>query len=194
MWDGTSAASGDGKVAPLLPGLDAGRTTPYDFYQYWINTDDRDVERFLAMYTFLPMEEVKRLGTLEGAKIREGKQVLAYEATVITHGKEEADRAREAAQSAFGGDGRADGVPVRTLRKSDLEKGIPAIQLFADAGLAASKSEARRLIKQGGGYINKDKITDIEYVVDASVVDDEGAFMLRAGKKRYHRIRLKEDS
>lgn len=183
--------AGGAKMGKSVAGalwLDESRTSPYDYYQFWVNTDDRDVERFLAMFTFLPMEEVKRLGALEGAKIREAKQVLAYEATVITHGKEEAERAKDAAKSAFSGDGQAEGVPVHAVRKEDLEAGIPAIQLFADAGLASSKGEARRLIKQGGGSVNKDKITDMEFKIDASMLDDQGSILLRAGKKRFVRV------
>ena len=168
--------------------LDPKMTLPYDFYQFWVNTDDRDVEKFLAMYTFLPMEEVNRLGALGGADIREAKKVLAYEATAITHGKEEADRAREAALSAFAGDGQADGVPIHHVPLSNLEKGIPAIQLFVDAGLSSSRSEARRLIQQGGAYVNKEKVPDLDYQVTSSMLDDKNTMMLRAGKKKYVRV------
>jgi tyrosyl-tRNA synthetase len=180
-----------GKTEKGAVWLDKDRYSPYDYYQFWVNTDDRDVRKFLALFTFLPMEEVERLGALEGADIREAKQVLAYEATVITHGKEAADQARQAAQSAFSGDGKADGVPVHHVAEKDLEAGIPAVDLLADTGLAASKSEARRLIKQGGAYINKDKIPDIAYRVDANMLDDQGSLMMRAGKKKLVRLTVK---
>jgi tyrosyl-tRNA synthetase len=119
----TAAGVKMGKTVAGAVWLDPKMTSPYDFYQFWINTDDRDVERFLAMFTFLSMEEVKRLGSLAGSDIREAKQVLAYEATVITHGKEEAERAREAALSAFSGDGQAEGVPIAGGRLRKQGKG-----------------------------------------------------------------------
>ncbi|MFH2002564.1 MAG: tyrosine--tRNA ligase [Planctomycetota bacterium] len=168
--------------------LDSKRTSPYDYYQFWVNCDDRDVGKFLALFTFLPMDEVRRLAALEGAEINDAKKVLAFEATAITHGREEAERAREAALSAFGGDGQAEGVPVHHVALADLEAGIPAINLFADAGLAASKGEARRLIQQGGGSVNKDKITGIDFMITAEHLDENGTMMLRAGKKRFVRV------
>ncbi len=191
-WPLVQSASGTkmGKTEKGAVWLDAKRTTPYDFYQFWINTEDPDVERFLAMFTFLPMEEVRRLGALKGADIREAKKVLAYEATVITHGKEEADRAKEAARSAFHGDGQAKGVPVHHVALAELEAGIPVVDLFVNAGLAASRGEARRLIKQGGAYVNNDKVPDLEFQVTASLLDENQDLMLRAGKKRYVRIAL----
>ncbi|MHC4946609.1 MAG: tyrosine--tRNA ligase [Planctomycetota bacterium] len=179
-----------GKTEKGAVWLDKDRYSPYDYYQFWVNTDDRDVEKFLALFTFLPMEEVKRLGALQGAEIREAKQVLAYEATVITHGTEAADQARQAALSAFSGDGKADGVPEHHVALSDLEAGIMAVDLLADTGLAASKSEARRLIKQGGAYVNKDKIPNIEYRIDAKMLDDQDSLMLRAGKKKLIRLTI----
>ncbi len=185
--------AGGAKMGKTVGGaiwLDPDKTTPYEFYQYWINTDDRDVERFLAFFTFLPMEEVKRLGKLEHDEIREAKNILAYEATKLAHGKEQADRSQETSRAAFGGEGiDLDAMPTTTISKDHLEDGIPIIQLFHEAGLANSRSEARRLIEQGGAYVNEEQQKDIEIVIDTNSLKDE-ALLLRAGKKRYHRILL----
>ncbi len=185
--------AGGAKMGKTVGGaiwLDPDKTTPYEFYQYWINTDDRDVERFLAFFTFLPMEEVKRLGKLEHDEIREAKNILAYEATKLAHGKEQADRSQETSQAAFGGEGiDLDAMPTTTISKDYLEDGIPIIQLFHEAGLANSRSEARRLIEQGGAYVNEEQQKDIKIVIDTNSLKDE-ALLLRAGKKRYHRILL----
>lgn len=185
--------AGGAKMGKTVGGaiwLDPDKTTPYEFYQYWINTDDRDVERFLAFFTFLPMEEVKRLGKLEHDEIREAKNILAYEATKLAHGKEQADRSQETSRAAFGGEGiDLDAMPTTTISKDYLEDGIPIIQLFHEAGLANSRSEARRLIEQGGAYVNEEQQKDIEIVIDTNSLKDE-ALLLRAGKKRYHRILL----
>ncbi|MBU0754143.1 MAG: tyrosine--tRNA ligase [Planctomycetes bacterium] len=187
----TASGAKMGKTESGAIWLDRNHLSPYDYYQFWVNVDDRDVEKFLRLYTFLPMDEVRRLGALQGADIREAKQVLAYEATTLTHGKEEADRARDAAKSAFSGDGKADGVPVHHLPMAALEAGVLAVDLFVDTGLSASKSEARRLIKQGGAYVNTDKVPDLEYLITASMLDDQASLMLRAGKKRMVRIAVK---
>lgn len=185
--------AGGAKMGKTVGGaiwLDPDKTTPYEFYQYWINTDDRDVERFLAFFTFLPMEEVKRLGKLEHDEIREAKNILAYEATKLAHGKEQADRSQETSRAAFGGEGiDLDAMPTTTISKDHLEDGIPIIQLFHEAGLANSRSEARRLIEQGGAYVNEEQQKDIEIVIDTNSLKDE-VLLLRAGKKRYHRILL----
>lgn len=185
--------AGGAKMGKTVGGaiwLDPDKTTPYEFYQYWINTDDRDVERFLAFFTFLPMEEVKRLGKLEHDEIREAKNILAYEATKLAHGKEQADRSQETSRAAFGGEGiDLDAMPTTTISKDHLEDGIPIIQLFHETGLANSRSEARRLIEQGGAYVNEEQQKDIEIVIDTNSLKDE-ALLLRAGKKRYHRILL----
>jgi len=186
----TNASGGKmGKTEKGAVWLDAKLTSPYDYYQFWVNCDDQDVKRWLALFTFLPMEEVNRLGALEGADLREAKQVLAFEATKITHGEEEARRSREAALAAFGGGGKSDAIPTHSVPAVELEKGIPAIQLFVDAGLAASKGEAKRLVKQGGAYVNDEAVAGIDQTVTAGALDDDGTLMLRAGKKKYVRIK-----
>ena len=168
--------------------LDKDRTSPYDYYQFWVNTDDRDVERFLALFTFLPMEEVRRLGALEGEDLREAKQALAFEATRITHGVEEAEQARNAALSVFGGgDGTADGVPETSISGAELEAGVPAFILFEQVGLCASRGAARRLISQGGGYVNQRRLESFDQTVGLEDAEN-GIILLRAGKKKFHRV------
>ncbi len=179
-----------GKTAQGALWLDAEKTSPYEFYQYWINVDDRDVKRFLAFFTLLPMEEVHRLGALQGADLREAKQMLAYETTKVSHGEAAAKEAHHASQAIFGdGKGDLEGMPFTRIKESLLEKGINIIDLFHQVGLVSSKSDARRLIQQGGCYINDEKINSIEQVIDTSHIISRD-IILRAGKKRYHRIIL----
>lgn len=185
----TASGKKMGKTEKGALWLDPSKTTPYEFYQYWINVDDRDVERFLAFFTFLPMEEVKSLGKLEGAEIRKAKEVLAYEATGITHGKEEADKARQGSRSVFqGGGAEAESVPTTKIPRSEIESGIGVLALFERVGLVNSRGEARRLIQQGGGYLNEERIEDIGLVVDITKVDNKNMMLLRAGKKKYHKV------
>jgi tyrosyl-tRNA synthetase len=189
-----TTASGDkmGKTAQGAVWLDPKLTSPYEYYQYWINTDDRDVERFLALFTFLPLEEVKRYGRLTGADLREAKEVLAFEATKITHGAEEAERAREASRRAFGNaEGSLEAIATTSLDKGRLKKGITAFELFAETGLCASKGDAKRLISQGGGYVNGRRLQEGDEVITEADFQ-EGAAVLRAGKKRYHRVVVKK--
>jgi tyrosyl-tRNA synthetase len=168
--------------------LDPELTAPYQFYQYWINTEDPDVERFLALYTFLPMEEVRRLGELQGAELRKAKEVLAFEATKLTHGEEAAREAMAASRALFGGDaGSMQGVPTSKMEAGDLAQGVPASQLFTQVGLAASRAEARRLIQQGGAYVNGERVETVEQPITPHNLV-EGSLFLRAGKKKYHRV------
>ncbi len=186
----TATGAKMGKTAGGAVWLDSDKTSPYGFYQYWINVDDRDVKKFLAYFTFLPMDEVNRLGSLEHDKIRESKSVLAFEATKLAHGSTEAEKAQEASKAAFGGGGvEFDAMPTTEIPTERLTDGIPIIELFHEVGLATSRSEARRLIQQGGGYINEKQYKSIDVVIDSSFLDDD-ALLLRAGKKRYHRIIL----
>ncbi|MEW6486579.1 MAG: tyrosine--tRNA ligase [Thermodesulfobacteriota bacterium] len=184
----TSSGAKMGKTAQGAVWLAADRTTPYDFYQYWINTEDPDVGRFLGLFTFLPMDEVRRLGALEGAEIRAAKEVLAHEVTKIIHGEEEADKARGASQALFAGAGDLAEVPSFEVPRTALEAGIEAFALFADAGLAKSRGEARRLIQQGGAYVNGEAVTAFDRPVTAADLRD-GAVLLRAGKKKYCAVR-----
>ena len=188
----TTASGGKmGKTEKGTVWLDPELTSPYEYYQYWINTDDRDVERFLALFTLLPMEEVRRYENLKGEELREAKEVLAYEVTKLTHGEEAARKAQEASRAIFRGEGGdLEAMPTSYLERERLEEGIPVYELFVLSGLASSRSEARRLISQGGGYLNGRRVESFEQKV---TVDDlqGGSIILRAGKKRYHRLVVK---
>lgn len=178
-----------GKTAAGAVWLDAELTSPYDFYQFWINVDDRDVQRFLKFYTLLPLDEIDRLGALQGADIRQAKEVLAYAVTALTHGVEAAQAAQQAARALFEGAGALNGVPETALPSGRLATGILALDLLVETGLATSKSAARRLVQQGGASINGTRLTDLEAVVTSADLQD-GALLLRAGKKHFHRVVL----
>lgn len=179
-----------GKTAEGAVWLDPGMTSPYDFYQFWINVDDRDVEGLLGHFTFLPMEQVRELGALEGDKIRHAKSVLAFEATKITHGEEAAVQAERGARSVFGGaQAGAEDVPTVEIGRERLEAGINVVDLFVEAELGKSKSEVRRLIQQGGASVNGERVAAIDRVLDSDDLDDEGVLLLRAGKKRFQRVK-----
>jgi len=180
-----------GKTAAGAVWLDARKTSPYEFYQYWINVDDRDVERFLAYFTLLPMAEVRRLGSLKDAEIRKAKEVLAFEVTRLTHGQSEAERAQAASRAAFGGEGHdLQAVPSTRIERQRLQKGIWVVELFAEVGLVSSRAEARRLIQQGGAYVGQQRVSSIEERIGLQHASD-GEILLRAGKKRYHRVIVK---
>jgi tyrosyl-tRNA synthetase len=171
--------------------LDPEMTSPYDFFQYWRNVQDADVERFLLMFTFLPIEECKELAKGKDSQINAAKERLAWEVTALIHGKGEADKALNAAKAAFGGGGDVDQIPSLSVDLERLSKGIGILDLFVEAGLADSKSEARRLIQQGGATVNGIKVMGETSLVDASLLQD-GAMMLKAGKKRICRVVLKK--
>jgi tyrosyl-tRNA synthetase len=170
--------------------LDPQLTTPYEYYQYWRNTDDRDVARFLAIFTFLPMEEVQRLGDLQGADLNRAKETLAFEATRIVHGEKEAEKARAAAQALFGEASESAEVPTVEIAASRLADGLSVTELFREAGLVSSANEARSLIAQGGLSINGTALTDARARVDYSVLDN-GDLMLSRGRKRHMRVVLR---
>jgi tyrosyl-tRNA synthetase len=182
-----------GKTEKGAVWLDSQRTSPYEYYQFWINTDDRDVERFLALFTFLPMEEVGEYGRLKGADLRKSKEILAFEATKIVHGKEEAAKAKEASRALFSGKGGNDegSIPTTLMDKEKFLQGIPAFKLFEITSLCATGSEARRLVEQGGAYIKNKKINKFDDLVKLEDFDSNGTISLRVGKKKYHRIKLK---
>jgi tyrosyl-tRNA synthetase len=185
-----TTARGDkmGKTAQGAVWLSAERTSPYEFYQYWINTDDRDVQRFLAFFTLLPMDEVRRLGQLEGQALNEAKKVLAYETTKLCHGASEADKAKATTESVFGNKSTGPtSLPTTTLPRATLAQGIAIADLLVQTKLAESKKEARRLIQQGGAYLNGQPITQIDLIVREDSLQD-GAILLRHGKKKFHRV------
>jgi len=171
--------------------LDPSRTSAYEYYQFWINTDDRDVKRFLALFTFLPMEEVERYGDLKGAEIRKAKEILAFEATKIVHGEEESKRAMDASRALFsdqGGD--EESIPTKYMDRKDFIQGIPIFKLFEVTGLCSSGSEARRLIEQGGAYLDRKRIDKFDYLVTLAEISEKNEILLRAGKKKFHRIKI----
>jgi tyrosyl-tRNA synthetase len=176
-----------GKTAAGAIWLDPELLAPYEYYQYWINTEDADVERFLAMFTFLPMEQVRELGRLTGADIRQAKSVLAFETTSILHGEAAARQARDTSRQLFGAGVVTDAVPTTEFDTADLQAGIPAPELFHRVGLSRSRSEARRLIEQGGAYVNDQAVQSVDDLITAEQLID-GSILLRAGKKRYHRL------
>lgn len=202
----TSSGAKMGKTAKGAVWLDPERTSPYEYYQFWVNTDDRDVRRFLALFTFLPMNEIKEAETLDGADLNSAKAVLAFEATLLAHGKEAAEKACHAAISMFGsrsvpknilpsstvprGDSEIDdvSVPQSFIDEEELKAGIPAFKLFSRIGLTASGGAARRLIEQGGAYMNDRRIETSDYMItNKDLANME--ILLRAGKKRYHKIK-----
>lgn len=191
-----------GKTEKGAVWLDSQRTSPYEYYQFWINTDDRDVKRFLALFTFLPMEQVEKYGELKGAELRKAKEILAFEATKIVHGEEEAIKAGNASRNIFGrgkfeipsiqmkGEGRQllddDAIPTTYVPIEKSNKEIPAFKLFSEtASLCASGSEARRLIEQGGAYINDKKVERFDDLIKL-----EDNMKLRAGKKKFKLIKI----
>ncbi len=187
----TSTGAKMGKTEGGAVWLDSELFSPYDYYQYWINTTDEDVERFLALFTYLPMDEVRKLGKLEGADIREAKKVLAYECTKITHGKENADEAQKTSEKAFGGSIYEADIPTKELSKSVIgDGGISILELFIESGLTSSKGESRRLIKQGGAYLNDERVGDMNLTVTQSNMKD-GIIILRSGKKKYMKLIFK---
>ena len=203
----TSSGAKMGKTAKGAVWLDAERTSTYDYYQYWINSDDRDVARFMALFTFLPMEEIQAVAALQDAELNQAKAILAYEATAIAHGRPAAEEAFQAAASMFGGrvipsdllpssriprgeSTRGDSVvPQSDMAFERLAQGIPAFKLFPMVGLADSGGAARRLISQGGAYVNGERVTAFDQVINDSDIK-EMEIVLRAGKKRFHKLKI----
>lgn len=171
-----------GKTAGGALWLDAEKTSPYEFYQYWRNVDDADVKKCLSLLTFLPMEEVHRLSSLEGSAINEAKTVLAYEVTKIVHGEEEANKAKKAAEALFGGAGSTQDMPTVAV-----ETGKKLLDVLTAGKVFASKSEGRRLIQQNGLSLNDAKVTDVDYVLQDSDFTD-GEAIVKKGKKKYFKL------
>lgn len=169
--------------------LDANKTTPYEFYQYWRNVDDADVIKCLKLLTFIPMEEIHELEKLEGAELNEAKKILAYEVTKLVHGEEEAAKAKGAAEAAFGGASSAN-MPSTEIAENELGDGINILDLLITCGLIPSKGEGRRLVQQGGVSLNGDKIAAIDRMVTAADFTD-GEAIIKKGKKVFHRVVLK---
>ena len=169
--------------------LDAEKVSPYEFYQYWRNVDDRDVIRMLKLVTFIPMEEIREYEKLEGQELNKVKALLAYEVTKMVHGEEEAKKAQEAAQSVFGAGAANANMPTYELAETELGDGMNVIDLMVLAGLVPSKGEGRRVIQQGGLSIDGEKVTDIAQMVTKDVFND-GIIVIKKGKKVFIKVQL----
>ena len=199
----TNAGAKMGKTAKGAVWLDPVLFSPFDFYQYWVNCDDRDVGRFLRLYTLLPLDEIGRLETLKDHEINEAKRLLAYEATKLAHGEAAANQSRAAALAIFGtlkvqtsdhvviSDHVTliPGMPTTTVPRARLEAGISPAELFTNVGLTPSRAEAKRLIKQGGLYVNDERIDSLERLLTTKDLGSNG-LVLKAGKKKVHRVVL----
>ena len=180
-----------GKTQSGAVWLDANKTSPYDFYQYWRNIDDADVVKCLKMLTFLPLEEIEELAKLEGSEINRAKEILAHELTELIHGKEEADKAQEAARALFGSKQNTDNMPSTELSADDVaEEGIAILDLLTKCALIPSKKEGRRLIEQGGISVDDGKITDVNAKIDRAAFE-KGFVVIKKGKKVFHKALLK---
>lgn len=178
-----------GKTESGAVWLDAEKFSSYEFYQYWRNVADADVKNCLSLLTFIEMDEVERLASLEGSEINKAKEVLAYEVTKIVHGEEAAKKAQEAAKALFGKGAMAGSIPCTEIAKADIADGMDILTLLTTTGLAASRSEARRLVQQGGVSINDEKIKEIEFKITEDNFEDD-SLMIRKGKKVYHQVKI----
>ncbi len=169
--------------------LDPEKTSPYEFYQYWRNIDDADVEKCLSLLTFIPMDEVKRLSSLEGSEINKAKETLAFEVTMMIHGEEEANKALETSKALFKKGTDDENMPHTDIRQSYLEKDKTILDLLQTAGLTKSNGEGRRLIKQGGISLNDEKVDDFFLPIKEDLFID-GKLTIRKGKKTFHQIRI----
>ena len=185
----TSEGKKMGKTESGTIWLDADKTSPYEFYQYIRNIDDRDVEKTLALLTFLPMDEVRRLGALEGSEINKAKEVLAFEVTKLVHGEEEAQKAQEAAKALFSGGANLANIPFTEMNTKDFEEGKDILTLLQELALIPSRAEGRRLIQQGGLTIDEESISDPNLVINLDRFKDN-KLLIRKGKKVYHQVRL----
>ena len=173
-----------GKTEKGAVWLDANKTTPFEFFQYWRNIPDADVLKCIRMLTFLPMEQIRDMDKWEGAQLNEAKAILAWELTCLVHGKEEADKAKEASLALFAGGGNSENMPTTHLNDEDFTDGaVDIITLLVKASLAGSRGDARRNIEQGGVTVNGEKITDIKQAFSKS--DFDGDFVLKKGKKNF---------
>lgn len=204
----TASGAKMGKTAAGAIWLDPQRTSPYDYFQFWVNTDDRDVSRFLALFTFLPMQEIRSVADLDGSDLNAAKSILAYEATRLAHDEKDALKAYQSAVSMFGARQLPPGllpsstipralepsaeetVPQLEMHLDEFQDGIPCFKLFHGVGLTDSSGAARRLIQQGGGYLNGRRLERFDEMVTTKDIN-QMQLLLRAGKKQYFRIRIK---
>jgi tyrosyl-tRNA synthetase len=178
-----------GKTQSGAVWLDADKTSPFDFYQYWRNVSDADVLKCLRMLTFLPLEQIDQMEQWEGAQLNRAKEILAFELTKMVHGEEEAVKAEAGAKALFAGGGNAADMPEITLAESDFEDGrIGILKLLVKAGLASSNGEARRNVEQGGVSLDGVKIGDVKEQVAKDSIGEDG-IVLKRGKKKFMRIK-----
>ena len=177
-----------GKTAGNAVWLDANKTSPYDFYQYWRNVADSDVLKCIRMLTFLPLEEIDKMDSWEGSELNKAKEILAYELTALVHGKDEAEKAQSAAKSVFGAGGNSENMPSTTLSAEDFtDEGINIIDALIKAALVTSRGEARRLIEQGGISVDNEKVTAVSHIIPVSDFE-KGYVIIKKGKKVFHKI------
>ncbi|MCR4600731.1 MAG: tyrosine--tRNA ligase [Clostridia bacterium] len=181
-----------GKTVGGAVWLDPEKTSPYDFYQYWRNIDDADVNKCLRMLTFIPLDEIKEIEKWDDSRINEKKELLAHELTELVHGKEEADKAQEAARALFTGGGDLSNMPTTEMEASRFEgEGMGLVALIHELGLVSSNSDGFRTIEQGGLLVNDEKITDKKQNVTLDMFKDD-ALLIKKGKKKFHRVLLKK--
>lgn len=185
----TSEGKKMGKTQKGALWLDPEKTSPYEFYQYWRNVEDTDVEKCLSLLTFLPMEEVRELGALQGAEINKAKEILAFEVTQLVHGEEETIKAQEAARALFASGSDMDNVPKTQLQSEVFEEGVNVITLLTEIKLVPSRSEGNRLIEQGGLTIDGNKISDKNYTITKESFNDN-KILIKKGKKTFHMVEL----
>ncbi|SKC91522.1 tyrosine--tRNA ligase [Maledivibacter halophilus] len=178
-----------GKTVSGALWLDGEKTSPYDFYQYWRNIDDADVEKCLALLTFLPMDEVRRLGALEGSEINKAKEILAFEVTKLIHGEMEAKKAQDAAKSLFGEGANDENIPYTEIPRSEFSEGMEILTLLDKINIVSSRSEGRRLIRQNGLSVEGEKVKDFTLLIKEEDFKD-GKLLIKKGKKVYHQVRL----
>jgi tyrosyl-tRNA synthetase len=178
-----------GKTEKGAVWLDAEKTSPYEFFQYWRNVADADVIKCLTMLTFVPVEQIEEMEQhMEGAEFNKAKELLAYELTKLVHGKEEADKAKEAAIALFSGSGNSENMPETIVDAEDFRDGkVDIVTLICKAGLATTRSDARRNVEQGGVTVNGEKITDAKHGFTKEDFDSE--FILKKGKKNFMKYR-----
>ena len=178
-----------GKTESGAVWLDAEKTSPYEFYQYWRNVADADVIKCIKMLTFLPLEEIEPMEKWEGSELNKAKEILAFELTQLVHGTEEANKAQEAAKALFAGGANSENMPKTTLADTDFTDGVVDIlSILVKAGMTASKSEARRAVEQGGVSVNGEKVTDAKVVFAKDAFENE--FVVKKGKKSFQKICL----
>ena len=182
----TSEGKKMGKTEKGALWLDPEKVSPYDFYQYWRNVDDKDVIRLLKLVTFLPLEQIAEYEKLEGQELNKAKCVLAYEVTKMVHGEQEADKANAAATAIFSGADTAN-MPSSVVDKGEIGDGINVLDLLLKVSLIPSKAEGRRLIQQGGLSIDGEKVADVSYEIEASRLEGDG-IVIKKGKKVFHKV------